>query len=150
MRSSRNGKKKKLHYAMVKGSKIKAAINRALNPTQSHPVHLLDHSVDPPVLQTDTARVGELLSNCLSHLGGDPHFRVDEQLLQDFIHRLPKCPESVASAPLELPDIAWLQDITQRASPAKATGEDEINYYVIHLLPTSLQAFLLRAVHRRV
>ena len=56
----RKREKKKLHYAMVKGSKIKAAINRALNPTQSHPVHLLDHSVDPPVLQTDTARVGEL------------------------------------------------------------------------------------------
>ena len=34
-----------------------------------------------------------------------------------------------------------------KANPAKATGEDERNYYLVSILPPELQSFVLRAVH---
>ena len=46
-----------------------------------------------------------------------------------------------------MPALPWLQNITGRSKPTKATGEDEINYYVLSLLPPSLQQFLLSAIH---
>ena len=48
---------------------------------------------------------------------------------------------------MELPTISWLRNITMAANPAKATGGDEFNYYVVSLLPHSLQELLLRAIH---
>ena len=139
--------KKKLHYALVKGAKIKSAINKALNPTQTAPIHILDRSADPPVIETNPSRVGKRFSNCLSDLGGDPHFVVNQQLLNQFIQNLPKCPGGTASAPLDMPALTWLQNITGRSKPTKSTGEDEINYYIVSLLPPSLQRFLLSAIH---
>ena len=139
--------KKKLHYALVKGAKIKSAINKAPNSTQTAPIHILDRSADPPVIETNPSGVGKPFSNCLSHLGGDPHFVVNQQFLNQFIHNLPNCPGGTASAPLDMLALAWLQYITGRSKPRKATGEDEINYYVLSLLPPSLQRFLLSAIH---
>ena len=66
----RKREKKRLHYALVNGAKINSAINNALNPTQTSPFHILDRSADPPVVETDPSKVGELFSTCLSHLGG--------------------------------------------------------------------------------
>ena len=131
----RKQKKKKLHYTLVKGAKIKSAINKALNHTQTAPIHILDRSTGPPVLETNPSKVGKLLSNCLSHLREDPHFAVDQQPLNQFIHNLPKCPGETASAPLDMPTLPWLQNITGRSKPTKATGEDKVNYYVLSLPP---------------
>ena len=72
---------------------------------------------------------------------------MNQQPLNLFIHNLPKCPGGTASAPLNMPDLPWLQHMTGRSKPTKATGEDEINYYVLSLPSPSLQRFLLSAVH---
>ena len=129
---------KKLHYAMVKGSKIKKAIDKALRPDQTQHIQLRDDSTNPPRMESDPQKVGDMFSACLSRLGGDPEFQVNERRLQEFITNLPKCPEPTRTEPLPLPDIKWLQETTQAAKPTKATGEDEINYYLVSLLPPAL------------
>ena len=91
--------------------------------------------------------MGSMFSECLENLGGDPDFHVDDSTLRGFIHNLPKYSPEVADAPLDLPDLQWLQWVIQGAQPSKATGEDEINYYIVSLLSPELQALLLRAVH---
>ena len=143
----RKKEKKKLHYAMVKGSKIKRAIDKALHPVPSTGIQLRNASCDPPRLETDPRVMGSMFSECLEHLGGDPDFQVHASTLRGFIHNLPKCSPEVADAPLDLPDLQWLQRITQRAQPSRATGEDEINYYIVSLLSPELQTLLLQAVH---
>ena len=61
--------KKQLHYSLVKGSKIKQAIERALKPCQKSPIQLWDKSTDPPRLATDPEHVGRVFSECLPKLG---------------------------------------------------------------------------------
>ena len=138
--------KKRLHYSLVRGSKIKRAIDKVLNPTQDEPVHLWDNSTNPPTLVSEPEKVGAVFSECLSHLGGDPEFRVPDNVLQPFIDLLPKCPQSMAQQPLPKPDVSWLREISGKASPSKATGEDEINYYIISLCPPGIQKVLLEAI----
>ena len=121
----RKKEKKKLHYAMVKGSKIKRTIDKALHLVPSVGIQLRNASCDPPRLETDPHVMGSMFSECLENLGGHPHFEVDDSTLKGFIHNLPKCSPEAANAPLDLLDLQWLQRITQRAQPSKATGEDE-------------------------
>ena len=85
-------------------------------------------------------------SECLSNLGGYPDFQVPDSVLQPFISLLPQCPSGTADQPLPLPGLPWLREITGRASPSKATGEDERNYYVISLCPPGIQLILLEAI----
>ena len=139
--------KKRLHYCMINGRKIKKAVDQALNPQQRTQVHLWDESTDPPNLATEPPQVGRVFSECLSKLGGEPDFEVPDQLLDQFISHIPKCPADVGAQPLPLPELSWLRSTTARASPSKATGEDEVNYYVISLCPEHLQAFILSAIH---
>ena len=139
--------KKKLHYAMVKGSKIKKSIDKSLRPDQKQHIQLRDDSTNPPRMESDPQKLGDMFSACLSRLGGDPEFQVNERRLQEFITNLPKCPEPTRTEPLPLPDIKWLQETTQAAKPTKATGDDEINYYLVSLLPPALQQLLLQAIH---
>ena len=86
-----------------------------------------------------------VFSECLSNLGGDSDIRVPDSVLQPFISLLPQCPPGTADQPLPLPGLPWLHEVTGRASPSKATGEDEINYYVIPLCPPGIQLVLLEA-----
>ena len=139
--------RKRLPYCMIKGRKIKKAVDQALNPQQRTQVHLWDESTDPPNLATEPPQVGRVLSECLSKLGGEPDFEVPDLLLDQFISHVPRCPDDVGTQPLPLPELSWLQSTTARASPSKATGEDEVNYYVISLCPEHLQAFILSAIH---
>ena len=139
--------KKRLHYCLIKGRKIKKAVDQALNPQQRTQVHLWDESTDPPNLATEPPQVGRVFSECLSKLGGEPDFEVPDQLLDQFISHIPKCPADVGAQPLPLPELSLLRSTTARASPSKATGEDEVNYYVISLCPEHLQAFILSAIH---
>ena len=87
-----------------------------------------------------------MFSECLSHLGGDPEIRVPDNVLQRFIDLLPKCPQSVAQQPLPMPDVSWLREISDKASPSKASGQDEINYYIISLCAPGIQKVLLGAI----
>ena len=41
----------------------------------------------------------------------------------------------------------WLRELPLSAKPSKATSEDEINYYVVSLLPHSLQSLVLKSIH---
>ena len=70
----RKQEKKKLHYAMVKGSKIKRAIDKALHPVPSTGIQLRNASCGPPRLETDPHVMGSMFSECLENLGGDPDF----------------------------------------------------------------------------
>ena len=139
--------KKRSHYCMIKGRKIKKAVDQALNPQQRTQVHLWDESPDPPNLATEPPQAGRVFSECLSKLGGEPDLEVQDLLLDQFISHVPKCPDDVGTHPLPLPEPSWLRSTTARASPSKATGEDEVNYYVISLCPEHLQAFILSAIH---
>ena len=73
--------KKRLHYCMIQGRKIKKAVDQALNPQQRTQVHLWDESTDPPNLATEPPQVGRVFSECLSKLGGEPDFEVPDLLL---------------------------------------------------------------------
>ena len=139
--------KKQLHYSLVRGSKIKQTIDRALKPCQKSPRQLWDKSTDPPRLVTNAEHVGRVFSECLSKLGGDPAFTVGDDTLNQFLIHVPKCTPATKHKPLPLPTLNRLRDVTKSASPSKATGEDEINYYILSLLPDALQKILLRAVH---
>ena len=91
--------------------------------------------------------MGTMFSSCLEKLGGDPDFRVNSSTSSSFIANLRKCPQGMSTSPLSLPDLHWFQQLVGKANPAKAMGEDEINYYLVSILPPELQSFLLRAVH---
>ena len=139
--------KKQLHHSMVKGSKIKKAVENALNPSRKSPIQLWDKSSDPPRLATDPSHVGQVFSDCLSKLGGDPDFTASEDTLSQYISLIPKCPPSSKNQELPLPTLEWLNSVSHKAPPSKATGEDEMNYYIVSLLPDALQLLLLRAIH---
>ena len=115
-------------------------------PSATH-AGLWDESTDPPNLATEPPQVGRVFCECLTKLGGEPDFEVPDLLLDQFISHVPKCPDDVGTQPLPLPELSWLRSTTARASPSKATGEDEVNYYVISLCPEHLQAFILSAIH---
>ena len=139
--------KKRLHYSMVRGNKLKRAIDQALNPRHRAPIHLWDHSTQPPTLVSEPSKVGDVFSRCLTHLGGDPAFEVSQDTLGQFLSKVPECILATRVQEMELPTLSWLLNITMAANPAKATGEDESNYYIVSLLPHCLQELLLRAFH---
>ena len=53
----------------------------------------------------------------------------------------------MTSHSLPSPTAKWLEDITTAANPSKATGEDDLNYYVVSLCPPAIKGLLLRAVN---
>ena len=123
--------KKQLLYSMVRGSNIKQAIERALNPCQRSPIQLWDKSTNPPRLATDPEHVGRVFPECLSKLGGDPAFAVCSDKLNQFLINVPKCTPAAKHKALALRTLNWLRDVTELASPSKATGGDEIKYYTV-------------------
>ena len=139
--------KKQVHYSMVRGSKIKQAIQRALNPCQRSPIQVWDKSTDPPKLATDPEHVGRVFSESLSKLGGDPAFVVGNDKLNQFLINVPECTPGAKHKAPPLPTPNWLIDVTKSASPSKAMGDDEIKYYIVSLSTDALQKMLLRALH---
>ena len=95
-------------------------------------------------LVTTPDRVGKVFSECLAGLGGDPEFQVADDVLQIFVSWLPKCTKD---QPPPMPTSEWLDTVTSSATPAKATGEDEVNYYIISLCPPSIRGLFLAAIH---
>ena len=104
-KKQRKREKSKLYYAMIKGSKIKRAVHKALNPVQSSVIQLRHTYSDPPTLESDPHKMGTMFSSCLEKLGGDPDFRVNSSTLSSFIANLPKCPQGVSTSPLPLPEL---------------------------------------------
>ena len=75
------GGKGKNHCALLKGSKIKEAIAKASHPDKSDFVHLCtksDRWNHPMRFETDPHKMGTMISNSLSCLGGHLEFQVDE------------------------------------------------------------------------
>ena len=60
-----------------------------------------------------------VFSECLSTLGGDSLYEVDEETLSVHISRVPKCPPEVTSHSLPSPTAEWLEDNTTAANPSK-------------------------------
>ena len=139
--------KKKLHYSLVRGCKIKKAVEQALNPRIHTPIHLWDPSLDPPRLVTDPSDVGRVFSECFENLGGGPAIQVNDEILTSFPQNVPKCAPDTNRRMLELSAMQWLRELTLSAEPSKATGEDKINYYVVFLLPHPLQTLVLKSKH---
>ena len=138
--------KKKLHDSLVRCSKIKRDINEALHQRTREPIQLWDSHTSPHKLVTQPQEVGEVLSDCLASLGGDPYFEVPEAILKEFISRLPKLPKHTATQPLPTPTMEWFNHTIQQWHPSKATGEDKINFHVLLLCPPSIRLLFFDAV----
>ena len=68
--------KRKLHYSMICCSKIKRAVQESLQLRTREPLQVWDK--DQRLLAEPKA-VGRVFSECLSTLGGDPLYEVNEE-----------------------------------------------------------------------
>ena len=128
-------KKRKLHYAMVRCSKIERAVYESLNPRTRETMQIWNHDHHLPQPVAEPTAVGLLFSKCLTLLGGDLCFTVKEDTLNRHLARVPKCPHGTSLKSLPSPDQEWFHRTITAANPAKATGEDDINYYVVSISP---------------
>ena len=96
-KSTRSGRKmekkrkKQLHYSLVRGCKIKRAVEQALNLRVHTPINLSDPSFNRPRLVTGPSDVRRVFSECFEHLGGDPTFQANDEILTSFLQHVPKC-----------------------------------------------------------
>ena len=131
---------------MIRNSKIRRAVQESLHLRTPEPIQVWDTEHHPPRLAAEPEAVGELFPKCLASLGADPSVQVDEGTLASYIARVPKYPPGTSAKPPRSPDVTWFSYVTSLANPAKATGEDYMNYSVVSICPPAVKSLLLRAM----
>ena len=119
-KSPRKGKRK-LHYAMVRCSRVKRAVHESLNPHKRETMQIWNHDHHPFQLVAEPTAVGQGFSKCLTSLGKDSSFTVEEDTLNAHLARFRECPQRNSSKSLPSPHQEWFLCTITAANPAKAT-----------------------------
>ena len=132
----------KIHRCLVRKTRIKRTINKALNPVERGEITLkrpgATHLVSTP------KEVSSIFYSTLLTLGGSLEYAPPSTLVDGLLKHSPTCPEPTKHSPL--PDITWESfcNTLQRSKPNKAGGRDFTNNYTLHIPLPSSQQFIWR------
>ena len=132
---------KRVHASLVSGGGMKRAM-AAFSNTMAPPIALTDSN---GVTVSDPDSVCSLMSSTLLNLGGDVQQTVPPETEQKF---LSKVETSDGLPQLFPPNWEEFQTIIRRPKPTKATGLDNLNLYLLSILPDPIQHFIHKLILR--
>ena len=132
---------KRVHASLVSGGGMRKAMASYSN-TMAPPIALTDAN---GATVSDPASVCSLMSSTLLNLGGDIQQSVPVRTEQKFLNKVKR---SIDLPPLSSPSWEAFQFIIRGPKPTKATGLDNLNLYLLSVLPDPLQHYTFKLVSR--
>ena len=121
----------KIHRCLVRRTRIKHTINKALNPVEHGEITLKRPGTTQ--LVSTPKEVSSIFSSTLLTLGGSLEYAPPSTLVDHLLTHSPTCPEPTNHSPL--PDFTWesFRNTLKRSRPNKAGGRDFTNNYTLHI-----------------
>ena len=132
----------KIHRCLVRKTRIKRTINKALNPVERGEITVKRPGTTQ--LVSTPKEVGSIFSSTLLTLGGILEYTPPRALVDSLLTHSPTCLEPTKHSPL--PDITCesFRNPLKRSKPNKAGGWDFTNNYTLHVSPPPIQHFVWR------